>query len=53
MRVDDSTSSVGKASQVAHVTQIGKQVAMAGYYTFEMVVWLGNNRALRFDKESV
>ncbi|KAK1924180.1 peroxisomal biogenesis factor 11 [Papiliotrema laurentii] len=41
----------GRAGQVAHVTQIGRQVALAGYYTFEMLVWLGTNRALRVDKD--
>jgi len=47
----DDSSSNGTAGQVANISQIGKQVCMAGYYTFEMIVWLGSNRVLRFDKE--
>nr|XP_019010901.1 uncharacterized protein I206_04205 [Kwoniella pini CBS 10737]OCF49682.1 hypothetical protein I206_04205 [Kwoniella pini CBS 10737] len=40
---------VGPA-QVAHLAQIGRQLGYAGFFTNDMIVWLGQVRFLKLDK---
>ncbi|WVR06994.1 hypothetical protein IAU60_004032 [Kwoniella sp. DSM 27419] len=39
--------------QIAHLAQIGRQLGYAGFFTADMMVWLGQIRFLRFDKEKL
>ncbi|WVQ99336.1 hypothetical protein IAU59_006469 [Kwoniella sp. CBS 9459] len=46
-------SSLKGAGQLAHLAQIGRQLGYAGFFTSDMLVWLGQIRFLKLDKEQL
>lgn len=50
-RAHSCRTSLQGPAQLAHVAQISKQLCMATYYGTDMLIWLAQVGALRYEKE--